>query len=309
MKKLYNLILAAIISGSGLMAQPTFDFESGWTGNPLITPAYDVAKGWVSNNVLANSILGSNPISIYKTNDAHSGSFACELNTVALTNKPAWWGLQDTIGYMANGITVLSAPYIILGDTQTQRPATFEFWAKYTPSGTDTAYAAVLLQKRVSASQVDTIGAGIALVTGTVSAYTKYVMPIIYNSAHLGTNPDTMIIVFSSSGNLKPQVGSKLKVDDITFGFTTGITDFDKGISKTSIFPNPTSDEVNFKFGDEGVTGIKVYNFTGQLVGTYDVPDGKLKLSAHSFANGNYFFTAVGKNDELIDTGKFSILK
>lgn len=307
MKKLYALVIAIIIA-LPFYAQPTFDFEgaSNWSPNPFGTPAYDTPKGWACLNILSNSLAGSNPISVFKSTDVHGGTTACKIKTVYLNSPPSGWYLQDTIGLMVAGNIGGIPPAITYGYAYASRPTTLEFWAKYTPNGADTASAAIVLLHD-NGSGKDTIGAAyLAIATTTVSSYTKYVMPIIYNPAFPSTNPDTAVIAFASSGENRPQVNSELLIDDIFLGFLSGVNE-NETAPVISFYPNPAQKEINFSFPNTAPTSVTVISIAGQHIGTFAIENKALKLNTEKLAAGSYLFVVKDKDNTVIDNGKFSV--
>ncbi len=312
MKKLYSIIIATIVAIPFAYAQPAFNFEGGstsWNNTPAsgANPAYDEPKGWATLNILSNSLAGGNPVSIFKSTDAHGGTAACRILTVALNSPPSGWYLQDTIGLIVTGKIALGLPpSITYGYAYASRPSTLEFWSKYTPNGADTASAAIVLLK-ANGSLKDTIGVGyLTIATTTVSAYTKHVIPIIYNTAFPSTSPDTSVIAFSSSGKNNPKAGSELLIDDIFLGFTSGIDDGDVSAS-VNIFPNPTNKELNFSFNSNKAKKVSITSSTGQHIGNYDIENKSFKMNAEKLAAGVYIYTIKGESGNVLNSGRFTV--
>lgn len=303
MKKILFYSLFSLLAITGIAQPSNIGFEN-W-GTVTGTTAEDPTS-WVSHNVLNNVLLGSNPVTLTKVTgtDKHSGTYAAKLTTVRLNSPPSGWALNDTVGFMSTGKLTLTAPYLYLGYPETQKPSTFNFWGKYTPNGADTASALIILLKQ-NGSNKDTVGVGYSIITGTVSTYTQYMVPVIYNATVTG-NPDTAIIAFSSSGNNKPKVGSAFYIDDLSFGFSSGIQETGS-TQVVKVFPNPAVKEINISFSTAQPRSVAIMSAAGQYVGTYQTDDTQFKMNTEKLAAGVYLFFVKDNNDVIIDTGKFTV--
>ncbi len=76
-------------------------------------------------------------------------------------------------------------------------------------------------------------------------------------------------------------------------------------------FPNPAISYINFDFinsYDKGYN-LQIYNFMGKKV--YDINNAptQIRVSLQEFYRGIYIYQLRNKNGQIIDSGKFQVLK
>ncbi|MDZ4756522.1 MAG: T9SS type A sorting domain-containing protein [Bacteroidota bacterium] len=230
MKKTLSILFIAMFGSSYVFSQvPNSSFEN-WSGSE--------PNSWITSNFF---ILLGNPQSVFKTTDAHTGNYACEMRTIHVVTKPQ--NGQFLPDYTASAFLGKVSGFIpILGIPYTYRPTVFRFWYKYSPSTNDSAAAWVTLSKwNTTTNRRDTIGLCDSTLFTTASSYTQAEYSIRYLNAKI---PDTLTILFSSSIYSTKQEGSKFIVDDVELvGGNTGISEGEN--YDVSVYPNPTSDYIN----------------------------------------------------------------
>jgi hypothetical protein len=90
---------------------------------------------------------------------------------------------------------------------------------------------------------------------------------------------------------------------------TVGINEAQQANTEFSVFPNPSSSFVNFNTSNTEASKVIAYDLTGKMVVTELVEFGKAKMNVHSLTNGLYLFTVIGKNNQVLTTGKFNVSK
>jgi hypothetical protein len=253
---------------TGVTSQPTLmngSFEN-WTSNSRYTPAMWMTAG--------DSIL--------RTSDAHSGSYALQLNTIAYNNSVgASYATNGTI--VPNGITG-GRPYVLMSDTLCG-------WYKYVPNGMDSA--TVWVQTTASHNPVGGIGMGLP----PAANYTFFSLP--FTSIQ---TPDTLLIAFASTFNNTNlnNGGSVFKIDDLYLKSSAlAVPEIhwnDFGFVK--LFPNPASGDCNIAFTNkenENVlltitdeTGRKISEETISGIGNHTV-----KIDTSVLAKGFYTVTLL----------------
>ncbi|MDZ4757905.1 MAG: T9SS type A sorting domain-containing protein [Bacteroidota bacterium] len=285
MKYKLQIIAIALLMGNVAFGQvPNGSFEN-WTGSE--------ANSWVSTNLLM--FLG-NSQSVYKSTDAHGGSFACEVNTIKVNIKPPGQPIPDYtgsifLGRFANFNPTMGAPY-------TKRPDKMVFWYKYVPKGTDSAIALVTLTRwNSSTKKTDTVGLGVGPMTGSTTTYTKKDVDIMYLSNNA---PDTAIVLFVSSSLSANQAGSKLTIDDADFvGGNTGI--IAQTQNEIGIYPNPAKDMLNLELGNlEGnvyiaITDIQGKNIYTQIYSTCN----NVTIQTSTFKSGIYILNVTSDKNTI----------
>lgn len=316
MKK-YLLALATIlvgaISSNAQLVNPGFET---WSPDPLNSSALDpnsggsTSMGWQCFNLLSSSFLGSSPISVFQSTNAHGGTYSAKIVTVKLTTTSygyvSSYGVPDTMGMVLTG--TFSGTSIKVGIPFTQRIAQFQFYYEYAPNGTDTASCSVVLS-HFSGGKRNTLGAGIFKTPATASAWTQGTVNIYWDS--LSGNPDTITVVFSSSSlspGGKPKLGSTLYVDDASV--VTGINELNAPSTNVNVYPNPASDNVYFNIsGNDMGSYVNVYDMTGKQINSYAIRNNRANISTQYYNAGLYFYQIYDKSGSLMKTGKFSIVR
>lgn len=76
-------------------------------------------------------------------------------------------------------------------------------------------------------------------------------------------------------------------------------------------YPNPASTAINFEFirGYDKSFSLQLYNFMGKKVLDVTTPAQLTNLSLNGFYRGVYIFRLTDKNGNVIDSGKFQVIK
>ena len=223
------------------------DFES-WAskGN------YEDPSGWVSTNGL--TLLG-NPLSVKKSNDAHSGTYACEMTAIKVINKFPGVFIPDYTGGIYTGSQIGLNP--IYGIAYSLRPALLKFYYKYNARNNDTASVSLVLSHwNTSKGSKDTIAFGFSHMKDSMGTYSKNEITLQYFDTL--TTPDTLTILFSAITLFATHDGASLLIDDVTLsGGNVGIG----AVSPEnifSIFPNPSNAGKIFVKANLGQTPLKI---------------------------------------------------
>lgn len=310
-KQLLSLVCAIAVSTVVSFGQPLKN-----AGFELWVPqtGYEDPQDWTSLNLLSNPIFTNftppyNPVSCFKSTDKHSGTYAMRVKTVKLYGNPVPAFLNDTCGGVFNGTVNFAAGNIKFGYADTTRVGSMKFWSKYTPVGNDTAYVTILLQRHnpLKPNKPDTVGRGTVKIYGTVSTYTEFIAPVTYE---IDTLPDTITVAFAASGPNKPQVGSELLVDDVSYTIAVGVGEKTKNNIAVNVFPNPASSIVNFSVINAIATSVQVFDMKGSFVTSLPIePSGSAKLNVQNLANGVYTYKLVGGDNAVLTSGKFTVEK
>lgn len=291
MKKILQIFAVTLLMGNIANAQvPNGGFEN-WTSTE--------ANAWVSTNGLT---FFGNPQSVYKSTDAHSGSFACEINTVNITNKPPGTNIPDYTGSIFLGKLVNFTPK--MGASSKYRPDKLVFWHKYMPKGKDTAVALITLTRwNTTTNKTDTVGLGIAFITDSTSIYKKTEINVNYFDTKV---PDTLIVLFASSTITANKAGSKLIIDDVDItGGNTGIVVTE--MTQLEIYPNPAKHLINLNLTniDKNVL-ITITDMQGKNIYIKEHNGGSHStIQTSTFAPGVYIINVIC--DKKVLTKKFII--
>ncbi len=228
-----------------------YSFES-WSNND--------PTSWVSTNGL---MFFGNPQTIFKSNDAHSGNFACEMVAAKITTKPSGVFVPDYGGSIFLGKQTFTSSQ--WGMQYTFKPARVEYWFKYKPVGNDTANGLFILTRWDSVqAKRDTIATAFTFHYNTDTIYTKASVDFTYYST---ATPDTAIIGLASVALSCDHAGSRFLLDDLVFtGGNVGETSLPEP-EKFDLYPNPSHGNINVRFNKyySKVT-LSLYNLQGKEV-------------------------------------------
>lgn len=89
---------------------------------------------------------------------------------------------------------------------------------------------------------------------------------------------------------------------------TAGINDYS---SKTdvNVYPNPAQNEITFALSANKVNAIQILDITGRIIETYTVSTDNVKINISNFANGIYTYSLIGKDNSILNHGKFTVAK
>jgi len=265
---------------------PSADFES-WS-----TPAgqtYENPTGWgTSNDVGAQ--LGVALTNVTKETGAPiSGATSVKMNTVSL-------GFVNVAGVALTGsISYGSGLSFSGGFPFTTRPGSLTGKMKYNAGATtDSSFIyAILFKWNTATLSRDTIGAGI-LITSTFATPVDFAMPINYVSG-ITANPDSALILFSSSKGFAGSAGSTLWIDDLQFDFVEGVNSLNNNI--ISSFPNPASDIINLNSVPGQFSVATIYDIYGREVSTVSVRGNQISVS--NLNNGQYMMLLSNSKNEI----------
>ena len=259
---------------------------------PLAT--YDSLEHWSSTN-----LFFAPSISVVKTTDAHSGTYAARMNgTTYLGFIPVPGGIGT------NAKVDILAQTISGGYPFTLRPNAFTGWYKYTPQNNDSCIFLALLTK-TTGSNKDTIGTAV-FIGHTQANYTNFYTQFFYFSPD---DPDTAFVIALTSANfLGAQTGSVLFADDLDFTLNTGVPSVEDFDEIVKAYPNPAKDEFNIEL-KHSHTGdyLKVFNVLGNNIVTIPVKSSTIKINTAGLSNGLYFYRLENEKQQPIVSGKFSV--
>lgn len=216
------------------------------------------SDGWVSGNIL---MLLGNSQSMFKSTSGYSGN-AAEINTIHVTSKPPGANIPDYGGTLASGKLVGLTP--VAGVPYTYKPSSMQFWYKYVPTAGDSSGALVAFTKwNATSMKRDTVAFGFAVIKDSTTIYTKKEFNITYFNSNI---PDTVIVLFLSSGVSVTQAGSKFTVDEVMMlGGNTGI----QSTANISfhVYPNPAKDYLYIDLkGAFGELQYHIFDTQGRMI-------------------------------------------
>jgi hypothetical protein len=309
------LVFAVQISKAQLI-NPGFET---WTADLAVPSAMNpnsgnATTGWWDYNVYNYAPIGSSPLSVFRCDTAHSGTYSARIKTVVYT--PTSYNIynsygtpyighpySDTLGILFNGNVNETASTYKPGFPFTKKITSFSFYYQYAPNGVDTAECRVSLVKNRSLIAGGSFKASAA----TGSTWQSATINIIYLDT---LTPDTMYVLFSSSSlDRKPKPGSTLLIDDVSVPASTGINDL-PALNSLSVFPNPSNGKIHLQTnGAEKFQGgmLTVYNVIGEVVYSFKTITGQQDIDLSELPGGVYFLQI--KNDQGMGIKKIIIDK
>lgn len=300
--------LAATFTLSFGQGIPNGGFED-WTSSGT----YEEPDGWTTGN-LFTFFSDSIPVTVEKTTDSHSGTFAAKLTSKAVNaDLDEIVGLSyDTMpGLLALGSFAsgqLGAPY-------NSSPEAAEVYVKYTQVGSDTAGILFSLTRWDQATESQIIVAqAAALLASSTNNYQQVTLPFNYFQSG---SPDSVNVLILSSvtdllGNVDvtPSAGSTLFVDDASL-----ITELPNSVVENPvdfrIFPNPTSGTLNmiaFGYMFNGALTLDIVDMTGRVVQSSAINTVMSTTDVSSLPNGLYVYR-INDSKGLLKSGKFTVAK
>ena len=275
-------------------------FET-WTTDLAVPSAMNpnsgnATTGWIDYNFFNSSLVGSSPISVFRCDTVHSGTYSARIVTKIYTptsyNIYKTWGIPyighnylDTLGILFNGNLDETTQIYKPGIPFTQRISSFSFYYQYAPQAGDTAECRALL-----VHQRNALGGGVfQTFTATGSTWHQATINFIYVDSV--STPDTLYILFSSSSlDRHPKPGSVLWVDDASVTLAAGINDIQL-LNDITVFPNPSSGLVNLQinqFTNLKMNSVEIYNVMGEKVYS-SIMNGASSIIDLDKPNGIYF--------------------
>lgn len=297
MKRFFTLIF--IFSFFLSFAQPNPGFED-WE----MEFGQESPIGWQTTNFLCAFPLNA-PSAIKASGiDKHSGNYALKIKSVHLVSNPAPNILSDTLGAAFTGTINLSPLYLKRGYPFSERPEKLNIWYKYFPVGNDDGTIGALLTKWNGVKR-DTLAIADSLIHYSPT-YSLLQVNFNYFSDEI---PDSAtIVLLSSTSTAGARVNSTLFVDDVSFSGWVGMNDYNKK-NRFSMYPNPSKDELHFKFNSDEKLKINIIDATGNLLITSIVSDRGVTIDTRNYCSGIYYYEITDEKNSPITRGKFTVVQ
>ena len=269
MRTLRHLSLLTLLTATVAHAQiPNGGFED-WTD----FGTYEDPAGWTSLNALTTTFGGV--LSCEQATPAAAGSYGVKVTSRDIPG----FGLFP--GLLLTGNEEASAD----GFPYTARPQALNgMWKAAIAAGDDGAVVVTLSRWNASLGERESIGAGIASVSGTVNAWTSFSADIDYTSTQ---NPDTATIAILSSAGLTGEAtaGSTISVDDLSFGTATAIPEL--AAATLSTFPVPVVNELTVT-APAVMQELSLWSMDGRLVLATRPSDLRTTVNVSDLPSGTY---------------------
>ncbi|MCX6252707.1 MAG: PCMD domain-containing protein [Bacteroidetes bacterium] len=267
-------------------------------------------------NELANTPAigaGSGPITVYRTTDAHSGTYAAKLVSKNFPYIPKDIFIPGMLG--TTKLIILQST-IKIGKPCPYgcHPQHFTGWFKYFPVNNDSCKVAIVVsQFNTSTHKRDTIGYGEMIYHEAYNTYTQFDIPVVYRNQTM--TPDSLSILAVSSagfnlGDLQAgvgQVSSTLYVDDFMVEYPAGIQQFMMPDVTINTYPVPARDLLKVELSKVVKNGLlEVFAMDGKKMARYSLIKDKNTIPVYNLTNGTYYYKLTdGKT--VLNTGSFMI--
>ncbi len=276
----------------------------------------DPGDNWLNtlNELLAVPFpLGPGPVTIFKTDDVHSGSWAAKCVS-AQFGPPVNVFIPGMLGTAT--LDMAGARALVGRGCNSCRPVYLKGWYKFTAVNGDSASAVLLVSKWNSTTKKrDTIGFGKQVFKNEVSTYTEFTVTMDYTYPSSGLESDSITLLTVASAGFSVinfmggvgQPGNTLYIDDLMLGYPAGIEQTLMPDVAVKVYPNPAKDVITIELSEQVKEGtLEVYTMDGKMVTTYSVNEIKNSLPVYSLANGSYYFK-LKDGKQVLNTGSFII--
>lgn len=324
MKKLFLVAMTLLLFHSGYSQQqiPNGDLEN-WYNVPVSgtlnydQPGTGPTDNWLATlNELASvpAPIGPGPVTVFKTTDAHGGTYAAKLVSQNFTMFPSDIFIPGMLGTCQMVMTETRA---LIGRACADcKPVKFTGYFKYEPVSGDSAAAVVLLSKwNTTTKHRDTLGVGFFLIKDAVNEYTKFEIPVYYFTSEVASDSISVLCVASAGFNAvsftqgRGQVGSTLYIDDLALEYASGISQSLMPEVGVKTYPNPASRMMHVELSKQVRNGVfEMYDASGRQVGSVSCAQLKNIIAVDKLTAGTYYFRLV-EGETLLNTGSFTVIK
>lgn len=284
MRKIYTLIAGILLAGTASAQLVNGNFEAAITQNTSF-PNIGSTSGW--------------GLGLFKAQTAMPGEGAQSVNLTTVLDA----ALASAVGFSSDTISGQVSQSI---DGPVTNPASLSasLKFKYAPVQSDTGCFVIEIYDTLAAGATDDVllYQGVTIFTGNVSTWTNRTITMI-NAGGSGTPNQIFLLGASSIGSvfngfILPRIGSELQLDAITLSNTASVEEND--IANSVIYPNPTSDVLNFNINGTEATAINIYSLDGKLLLTQEANGAKGSVNVSSLNAGMYIYQIATTSGESV---------
>lgn len=263
------------------------------------------------NGVEMETILTS----FRETEDVHEGNHAIRMTS-------GWFGTNAI--FVPGAIATLNEPvtdsyvsdYVDLGVININQSYGFKPWRltgyyKYQPVNGDSA--SIDMQFYYLNTQISDCEKFI--IREETPEWTPFEIVTGLESSYYDVTEISMVFAASAAYNFANleecagQAGSSLYLDDLAFHYdAAGLVEPLMPVVKTSVYPNPSVDQIHFDFNKEVAANLVIYNLNGSEIATMPVNDTHADYNTSALANGSYLYRLIEGNT-ILSSGKFVVAK
>jgi hypothetical protein len=292
MKKIFTLSsLMLIVFFAAAQTIPNPGFENWET-----VGTYENPVSWSTPNPFT-SLAGV--VTVTKSEDAHSGSYSAQLETMTVLGPNVSPGLVTLGNFAVDFLT--GAPTFSGGIEMPDMVKNFSGWYKYSGVDSDSAYIFMMSFRHPEGEEIDTVGVGMTYLKDAAD-WTSFSIDMY----QISENPaDSFNVIIMSSPSAALHVGSMLQVDDLAIETVTGIINFTKQTTEVKVYPNPVSDFVKFEVENaEKNLEVSIFDNNGRCVEKLTFSGNSTEVNLSSYPAGMYTYQLTGENN-LFGSGSF----
>lgn len=276
----FFLMILGISVSNAQTQVPNGGFEN-WAD----TATCDGWQGTISIGGFLNANL------MVQTDQAHAGQFAAKVQTQELMLLGTIPGIATTgvLGFSLNGLSITG------GVPLTGKPSKLNGFFKYDNMQGDTMAIFIVTTKWNTTTQTrDTLTQAVFATNQQVSTYEAFSIDLDYTPST--ESPDSFNIIMISSAGSAPQLGTMLFVDDLSFEYNNvSIGETENSIF--SVYPNPSTGNVQISIDSNEPSQVSVYNSLGQLVSRTENVQRWHIMDLSGNTNGIYFIEVRNGNE------------
>jgi hypothetical protein len=321
MRKFLSVVMFAFITNVAFTQTiPNGDLESWDSVHSPTTTVYWWQPSFVGINWLGtlNSLGGlpvttggPGPVTVFKTTDAYSGTYAAKLVSYPFVLGQVTIFIPGMLGTAVMDNINIRA--IIGNPCPGCKPLHFKGYYKFEPVAGDSCAIIILSSKwNATTHKRDTIGYGEMIQTAPVDTYTPFDIAVNYTKTD---TPDTLSFLMISSGGYNVvnflgsvgQEGSTMYIDEVSLEYPAGIEQSLMPEVAVNVYPNPASENITVELsGKVENARLEVYTMDGKSVGTHNLNELKTTIAVKSLSAGSYYFKLM-EGKHLLNTGTFII--
>ncbi len=79
--------------------------------------------------------------------------------------------------------------------------------------------------------------------------------------------------------------------------------------AQVNVYPNPAQNEITFAVEASKVSSVQLLDVAGRLIDTFTISGDNTSVNISNYANGIYSYAIIGKDQGIINRGKFTVVK
>jgi len=247
--------------------------------------------GWLTyNDIVIVTPGGWTATTVEQGSPGVVGAYHAVITTVAVPFGPIIQGWISAGSSSGNS----GFPY-------TQRPGMLTGQWQYGIQPGDTAQVQVALSKWNSGTNsTEPVAFGTLEVTGSLGTWQAFAVPFTYISSE---TPDTAYIQIVSSIDFSaPVAGSFVKVDDLAFVGTVGMSELAPML--VSVFPSPASNILTVTCSEPG--DLQLIDASGRVVLRSRIASNTATVDVLALASGLYTYQFIPQNGGAVVVGRWA---